>query len=130
MQELANSVGFNDFELSLVNRPTEVLGCLGIALSIAIAEELQASHPSPPTDQPIPPLFPRLVNLSSQLNFGELKSGKNGQLVSITGYVVKVSNIRPLVESAMFLCPKCMNMQSWKLDDGVFNPPPVCNTSQ
>jgi DNA replicative helicase MCM subunit Mcm2 (Cdc46/Mcm family) len=114
---------FSDFEVSLRARPTEVMGFIGIALSL-VAKQLH-------------PFFgdyfiirPRFYGLKGDIMFGDLKSNTVGQMVSIKGHVVRVSACRPLVECGSFLCAKCMKYTTCKFEDGIFVPPLVCSTEK
>jgi DNA helicase MCM8 len=121
--ELNSKLPFSDFELSLKMRPTEVMGFLGIALSMVAKEQ----HPH--CAEPFV-IRPRFYNLSTETNFGDVKSSTVGQVVSVRGHVVRVSPCRPLVESANFLCAKCMKYTFAKFEDGIFIPPAVCSTEK
>jgi len=46
--------------------------------------------------------------------------------VTIRGTVVRASSIRPLVTQLNFLCPKCGEVSTQQLVDGVYQPPASC----
>lgn len=114
---------FNDFDVSLKLRPVEVMGLVGIALSL-VAKNL---HPHC-SDAFV--IRPRFYNSNSEVSFGDIKSSTVGQMVSVRGHVVRVSACRPLVESANFLCAKCMKYTFARFEDGIFIPPNVCSTAK
>jgi DNA replicative helicase MCM subunit Mcm2 (Cdc46/Mcm family) len=119
VHKLSQCMPFDDFGNILINRPVETVGCIGLALS------LLANTKYPYSAEKII-IRPRFLNLPCHLSFGELKSDVVGKMVSITGHVIRVSAILPLVERAGFYCPKCEQL-SWSVfDDGVFSPPDVC----
>ena len=120
---LNETLPFSDFELSLKMRPTEVMGFIGIALS------LLAKQQNPHCEEQFI-IHPRFYGLSSDTCFGDIKSSTVGQVVSVRGHVVRVSPCRPLVQSASFLCAKCMKFTFSKLEDGIFLPPVVCSTEK
>lgn len=124
VQLLNQRVPFSDFEFSLQQRPIEVIGSLGIALSLCVVKRKQMN---PFLDTKVI-IRPRLYALSRDLAFGDVKSSTVGQLISLTGHVVRVSACRPLVESAAFMCSKCMQMTTSYFEDGIFMPPSICNT--
>lgn len=123
LAQLCEQLPFNDFELSLKLRPFEVMGFVGIALSLVA----RSMHPQC-TDAFI--IRPRFYGLSSEVSFGDIKSSTVGQMLSVRGHVVRVSPCRPLVESADFLCAKCMKVTSTKFEDGIFMPPVICSTAK
>lgn len=112
---------FEDFASSLQMRPVEVMGMVGIALSL-VAKNFYPHC----TEAFI--IRPRFYNLGSEVGFGEIKSSTVGQMVSVRGHVVRVSACHPLVESANFLCAKCMKYTFARFEDGIFMPPSVCGT--
>lgn len=112
---------FNDFDSSLQLRPVEVMGLVGIALSLV------AKYFFPHCTEAFV-IRPRFYNFGSEVSFGEIKSSTVGQMVSVRGHVVRVSACHPLVESANFLCAKCMKYTFTRFEDGIFVPPNVCST--
>lgn len=121
LPQLCDQLPFNDFEMSLKLRPFEVMGFVGIALSLVA----KSMHPQCSEAFII---RPRFYGLDSEVSFGDIKSSTVGQMLSVKGHVVRVSPCRPLVESADFLCAKCMKSTSVKFEDGTFMPPAICLT--
>ena len=119
---MQRALPFSDFVSMLQTRPKEVIGCIGIALSIIFAVTVPA--------QKSLTCIPRFVGLTTELSFGELKSGTVGQLVAIRGYVVRASHCRPLIEGALFSCGKCFVDTFTYFEDGIFQPPPICPTKK
>ncbi len=121
VQTLNNALPFPDFEATLTSRPIEVLGCIGMALSLIVNKE----NPYLPE---VIMMRCRFYNLKTSLPFGDLKSSSVGQLVSLEGHVVKASACHPLVESAAYQCSKCQKATWVSFEDGVYMPPDVCAT--
>jgi len=113
---------FPDFVPTLRRQPNEVIGCMGLAISVLKTKELAGSNLHEPFC-----VWPRFQNLpGADTEFGELRSGIVGQLVSLSGYVVKVSACRPLIEGGSFHCAKCDHRTWATFEDGVFTPPESC----
>ena len=94
-------------------------------MAVSIVKTIEAKNYAEPFC-----LWPRFYNMRPETAFGDLKAGTVGQLVCITGYVIKVSACRPLIEGAGFLCGKC-GQSSWSyFEDGIFNPPEMCRTEK
>jgi DNA helicase MCM8 len=123
VDELNDKLPFSDFELSLKMRPIEVTGFVGIALS------LLARAQNPHCEERFV-ILPRFYGLSEETSFGNINSSTVGQLVSTRGHVVRVSPCRPLVQTASFLCAKCMKYTFARLEDGIFVPPAMCSTEK
>ena len=123
VNKLSEHLPFNDFDTSLRLRPVEVMGLVGIALCL-----VAKSHYPHCTEAFI--IRPRFYNFSSEVSFGDIKSSTVGQMLSVKGHVVRVSACHPLVESANFLCAKCMKYTSVRFEDGIFMPPNVCSTAK
>ncbi|KAJ1424664.1 hypothetical protein B484DRAFT_97099, partial [Ochromonadaceae sp. CCMP2298] len=121
VQELNEGLPFPDFEANLRTRPAEVMGCVGLALSLI------AKQRSPYATVPFL-IRPRFFALTGDLCFGDLKSSCVGQLVSLRGHVVRVGACRPLIERAAFRCAKCLNACFTRFEDGIFLPPAQCAT--
>eukprot|EP00595_Chromulina_sp_UTEXLB2642_P003264 CAMPEP_0196763286 /NCGR_PEP_ID=MMETSP1095-20130614/3749_1 /TAXON_ID=96789 ORGANISM="Chromulina nebulosa, Strain UTEXLB2642" /NCGR_SAMPLE_ID=MMETSP1095 /ASSEMBLY_ACC=CAM_ASM_000446 /LENGTH=669 /DNA_ID=CAMNT_0042116115 /DNA_START=287 /DNA_END=2296 /DNA_ORIENTATION=- len=101
----------------------EMLGCLGLSLSLVAARRHQYSEKQIIVNA-------RLFNLFDNQLFSCIKSDKVGQLISLEGFIVKVSSIKPLVIRAAFQCSKCLSMQWVDFEDGVFSPPDICSTAK
>ena len=74
--------------------------------------------------------FPRILNLKPNTQYGHLKSSIVGHLVSLKGYVVRVSACSPLVISACFSCSKCSQYTRVTFEDGIFSTPTRCVTDK
>ena len=92
VSSVSQSLPFPDFIDTLRTRPNEVIGCLGCAISILKTREFSSNLSEPFC------IWPRFQNFDNDWSFTDLKSGTVGQLVNISGYVVKVSPCRPLIE--------------------------------
>jgi len=124
IQELCDILQFPDVSFTLRTNPKEVIGCLGIAISLIVTLKIGEEGSLPIL------IRPRFINFKPESTFGELKSGAVGQMVAIRGYVVKTSNCRPMVVSAPFLCSKC-STETWSFfDDGIFAPPTECSNKE
>lgn len=133
LEDLRQYLNFHDFDIALINRPCEVLGSLNIAISIAIHKNMMLESKRISMigqNISIVPIYIRITNIGDPISYSEIKSSKVGQLVSLTGYVIKISSIRPLVQYAKFVCGKCLTSQSCYQEDGIFNPPASCSTPQ
>lgn len=54
--------------------------------------------------------------------------GLAGKLVTVSGTVVRASNVAPLVVELDFVCEKCGESTRAKLLDGAYCPPAACDT--
>lgn len=127
VSQLQSLLSYHDFEISLINQPIELLGCLSISLSlIATTMPKDVNSVADLNSSDIKIIHPKITKLSQGTKFSDLKSSKVGQLISLKGYVVKCSSIKPLVQSAFFSCSKCFSSQETILQDGVYIPPEKC----
>lgn len=110
-----------DFGLCLRDRPARVLSHLGLALVALREARFRESHP-PRTHS----IAVRFTGVEPQLPLSHLKASIVGKLVSLTGYVVRVSSIQPLVAHAAFECAKCGALSRVHFEDGKFAPPDRC----
>ena len=118
-------IAFPDFVSTLRTKPNEVIGCIGCAISILKTKELSSNIAEPFC------IWPRFQNFQEpDTDFGDLRSGIVGQLVSISGYVVKVSNCRPLIEGGFFQCSRCQQNTWATFEDGIYHPPEQCGTEK
>mmetsp|Transcript_16885 Transcript_16885/g.25435 ORF Transcript_16885/g.25435 Transcript_16885/m.25435 type:complete len:458 (-) Transcript_16885:1453-2826(-) len=129
--ELSDIMPFNDFIPTLRTQPNEVLGCLGLAISCVIAFHIAkrkqshiASNISAYT------IRPQIINLYPRTPYCDLKSNMSGQLVSLTGYVIRVAAPQPYVTVGSFRCPKCGNIVRKPFQDGIMSPPTQCSNSK
>lgn len=72
------------------------------------------------------PVWVQLQNLHPTSTFSDLKSGSLGRLVSIVGYVIRVSHSHHMVTGATHVCGKCEANFMHYYEDGVMVPPTVC----
>lgn len=92
VSSVSHLLPFPDFVDTLKTRPNEVIGCLGCAISILKTKEFSSNISEPFC------IWPRFQNFDEDCAFTDLKSGAVGQLVSIRGYVVRVSPCKTLIE--------------------------------
>jgi DNA helicase MCM8 len=129
VQELASAVPIPDFVTVLRSKPRELIGCIGIALSLVARHHHSATQGNHATASSIKwSLRPRFTNLGEDIPYELLKSSCVGQLVSFRGHVVRVSPPRPLVVGGWFLCGKCGDDTWQSFEDGVFCVPSICGT--
>jgi DNA replicative helicase MCM subunit Mcm2 (Cdc46/Mcm family) len=114
-----------DFVETLKSRPKDVIGSIGIALSVVLY--YRNNMPNPQLKY-IHPISPRLYNLQPYIPYSELKSGALGKLVSVVGYVVRVSHSHHLITGGTFICNKCLTSFMVYFEDGIYSPPTVCPT--
>jgi DNA replicative helicase MCM subunit Mcm2 (Cdc46/Mcm family) len=79
---------YNDFIMTIRTKPYEVIGSINLALSLFITNKYHLY------DNPVI-LLTRLNKLLPEIRFSDLKADVIGQLVSLRGYVVKVSHSYP-----------------------------------
>ena len=112
-----------DFVETLRSKPDDVIGSIGVALSLSISLRY------PLLENPIL-IHPHLYNLYPNSSYSELRSGAVGQCVSIKGYVLKVPACKPLVVQAMFICGACSAINTVTFEDGIMNPPVSCRADK
>ncbi|GJQ10624.1 hypothetical protein GpartN1_g2415.t1 [Galdieria partita] len=118
-----------DFENAICNIPEETIPCLSLAAirfleqlseqieqqSINETHDCQYSHTFLEALKSIPPVNPgarpwvRFYNLEQSTPLKDLKAAFVGKLVSVTGTVIRVSNIRQQVLTIPFICCRCGN---------------------
>lgn len=127
---LDQALSIPDLAFTLQSRPNEVIGCLGISLTLSSTPRsiLQKAPVGDATISRI--LFPRITSFPIDTLFGDLKAGSVGQLVGLTGYVIRAGPCQPLVEGAAFYCPKCGQETFVDFQDGIFEPPSCCPTKK
>lgn len=76
------------------------------------------------------PIHVMLSDLCAPRPFSDIKSVTVGQLVTVIGYVVRVTASRPMVIEGSFKCPKCGQYTQKYFRDGLFSPPNVCGTDK
>ena len=122
LQYLAQNL-YSDFIDTLRIKPMEIIGCLGIAISVSISLRF------PLIETPFI-IHPRLLGLRPFTSYSDLKSGTVGHFVAIQGQVLKVSACKPLVLDAKFYCGLCHNTTFVIFEDGIMLPPTSCSTSK
>ena len=153
VDSLRKSVDLLDFQETLLNRPNEIIGAISIAVSIINFEmlnyhrsnqSLSMGQQSNNGDITMSSLFhmnciytSNLVPLSLQLrcvrpivSFDRLKSDSLGKLVSVIGYITRISHSHHMISEAQFYCPKCERPCTVYFEDGVFSPPSMCPTEK
>jgi DNA replicative helicase MCM subunit Mcm2 (Cdc46/Mcm family) len=131
-KKMAASGPFEDFMAELRSRPREVLGCVGIALSMKFlycgSGRKLAVIPTDYISAQV--LKPRMVNFGPESSFSDIKANAVNQLVSLKGRVVRVDRAKCLVIGGMLYCEKCQQNTFLSFEDGIFNPPPTCPTKK
>jgi len=115
---------FDDFDDTLRNQPTEVIGCIGLALSLVPTFQNERVIEFPYIIHPV------FYHMNPIRPFGELRSNSVGQFVAIRGYVIRVTPCKPLIIRASFLCGKCLKTSDVYFEDGIFQPPEICHTDK
>jgi DNA helicase MCM8 len=70
----------------------------------------------------------RVKNFSPFLNLKDLKSFYIGKFVRVTGTVIRMGSVKPIVLDLDFECMRCNGRQTLHLVDGKYNPPTSCPT--
>ncbi len=126
MSSLIVATGINDFVEFLRSRPNETIGFVGVALSL-LEEEKNGNLTK---GKELVVLRPRFLRLGPPVPFEKLKVSSVGQLVTVTGHVVRVAPARPFIEGAYFACGGC-GQDTWNtFEDGLFQPPSKCSTDK
>jgi DNA replicative helicase MCM subunit Mcm2 (Cdc46/Mcm family) len=127
---IQNAISFQDFLDTLVSQPKEIIGCMGLALSLVNHEIACLQNPVNTLGNlhQINPIVAYLQNLYPISTFSDLKSATLGKLVSIIGYVVRVNHSKQLLTGGMFVCEKCSQTTMVYFEDGIYAPPSVCPT--
>jgi DNA helicase MCM8 len=136
----------SDLDDAICNMPEETIPCLSLA-AIRILEHIseqveqqsvnelqscQYSHAFLEALRSIPPVSPgarpwiRFYNLEQSTPLKELKAAFVGKLVSVTGTVIRVSNIRQQVLAIPFICCRCGNEIMKHLPDYKYCVPHRC----
>lgn len=125
----------SDFIQNLQSRPSEILGCVGIALGYCILQRnlgkgfgVNDSNKEN-VDTEVLVLRPRFMNISkNRLPFDCLKVNMVGQFVNIVGYVIRTSPAKPFIEGAYFACGGCGQANWCAFEDGIYQTPSRCAT--
>ncbi|KAL3137862.1 hypothetical protein ABBQ38_005115 [Trebouxia sp. C0009 RCD-2024] len=63
---------------------------------------------------------------SSLRHIRQLKSSSIGKVVSVKGTVVRISAVKPLIQSMTFTCTRCGGDLEVRFIDGIYSPPTSC----
>jgi DNA helicase MCM8 len=127
--ELRDAIGIPDFAWGVCERPSETLSCIGVSVFEALFFGPKPGDPSDYVDIPGNPVLIRLVGYEPTTPLRFVKSNLIGRFVCVTGTVVRVSTIKPLLHKMKFICSKC-NSEVWSLcPDGKLEPPVACTSS-
>jgi DNA helicase MCM8 len=127
--ELRDAIGIPDFAWGVCERPTETLSCIGVSVFEALFYGPKPGDPSDYMEVPIVPIHIRLVGYEPATPLRFVKSNLIGRFVCVTGTVVRVSMIKPLLFKMKFICSKC-NSEAWSpCPDGKLEPPSACRNS-
>lgn len=122
-----------DFEAVFHENVEDIISCLGIALCMLRHEmRLEQEADSSGSKQirlDRTKINVRLHSVTPVLSIAALKADVVNQFISITGTVVRVSAIKPLVTRCDFVCAKCSEATSSAFEDGKFTPPSKCEHS-
>lgn len=102
--------------------PQEVVPTLDLAAS-ALVKELATREHLPLTSDDI---HVRLWNLPDKLHMRQLSPVDIDRLVSVTGMVIRTSNLIPLMHQAVFFCRECGERHHEEIYDGHINEPERC----
>ncbi|OQS06808.1 DNA replication licensing factor MCM8 [Thraustotheca clavata] len=108
------------------------LRSLGLALCmLRHEEEILASEydmaPRNKLDMNHEKINVRIIGIEPDCQIGELKANVVDTFVSVTGTVIRVNAIKPLVVWCEFLCEKCEGVTPRYFEDGKYDPPPACS---
>ena len=145
---LCSVAPFNDLLDMIFNQPNDIIGCIGVAISMLLSQRLAVFN----NNKLIPiVIHPRLICVSMSARkdqmlaaashvdysfsipltpFRNLKSTVVGQLVCIVGYIMKATKAKPLVQYASFRCGKCNQRTLVYLEDGQFTYAQSCATQR
>ncbi|KAJ1480430.1 hypothetical protein T484DRAFT_2802723 [Baffinella frigidus] len=99
--------GVEGFQWAVENKPQEALAAIGIALFSALFSQGNGAQDPDMVPAPTRRITPRILHYQDVLSMKYLKSNRIGKFVSISGTVVRVSTIRPMLLSVKFFCQKC-----------------------
>ena len=98
-QLLRTEIPVGDFDRVLRSEPHTVLACLDISMHKCLI----TLYPDFPLDR----IHVRLFNYEPETPMKTIKSNLVEKFVSISGNVVRVGSVRPIVISVIFVCKKC-----------------------
>lgn len=116
--------GLGDPDFSLEPNLTESPDLIVNAIGLALWGVLYGSVPE--QDRPYRRVIPRLYHKHKVLPIRKLKSTTIGQFVSLSGTVIRTSNIKPMVVALQFECSKCSMSIRRPIFDGKFSSPSLC----
>jgi DNA replicative helicase MCM subunit Mcm2 (Cdc46/Mcm family) len=111
---ISMTLEFTDFILTLTNQPEEVIASIGIALSLIFTEKQKISS----SDNTII-IKPLLYNYPQETKFSDIRTNCVGRLVSLRGYVNRLSLPKPIVTGGQFICNKCSHPNWVYFEDGI-----------
>ena len=114
-----------DFETCLRDQPLRILSRISKALMLYRTRVLNGLKPTLWHSIRV-----HFTGLHPELRMSNLKSSFVGKFVRISGYVVRVSTIQPLVTRVSFECLKCGCVFQAVLEDGKFETPMNCGDIQ
>ncbi|GLE01146.1 hypothetical protein PINS_up009976 [Pythium insidiosum] len=130
---MRSTSAFPDFEAVFHDNVEDVINCLGIALCMVRHELRLEMEESPAMQRQLridhSKINVRLHGVTPVLPIAALKADVVNQFVSISGTVVRVSAIKPLVRRCEFVCAKCNEVTSRAFPDGNYSPPLKCENS-
>ncbi|KAF9426905.1 DNA replication licensing factor mcm8 [Podila epigama] len=89
-QSLIQECQLNDLELVIIDRPTDSLGCMALAI-LSIVDGIAEVD-----DEPIEDLIVRISRYDKLTRSKDLKANLIGKLVTVRGTVVRTSGVKPL----------------------------------
>jgi DNA replicative helicase MCM subunit Mcm2 (Cdc46/Mcm family) len=123
----------DSFESLFHENVDDIISCLGIALCMLRHELRVELEDSPARQRHLPvdhtKINVRLHGVTPVLPIAALKADVVNQFVSITGTVVRVSAIKPLVRRCEFVCANCNEVTPRAFPDGNYTAPLKCDHS-
>lgn len=120
-RSLEAEIPVTEFSTVLKDEPSTVLACLEIAVHHAILRLVDD-----PKIFVAERVYVRLENYGPETHMRHLKSNFIDKFVCLSGTVVRVSNIKPLVTGMAFTCGKCGIIIFRHFTDGRYEPPTGC----
>lgn len=117
-QRLEEDIPIADFVKVLKDQPATILAVLAVSCHRAL---LRLRFPVQ-----VHRLVVRLRNYGPTTSLRRLKSNFVDKFIALRGNVVRVSNIKPLVQRMSFRCASCGVLLRQVFSDGKFSPPTGC----
>ena len=117
--------GRAEFDHFFAERPETLLKCLGVAFYEVMCEGEDVRDEA---DSRWPKINVRLTGYTPTLPLKNLKSFYIGKFVSISGTVIRMGEVKPIVLSMDFQCTRCEDTQTLLLPDGKYVVPVSCLT--